>query len=56
VLPRALRSPRFRRVEQVGRVFVHHLRLTEPAELDGQLGAWLKASYREYGERRWLRR
>jgi hypothetical protein len=56
VLPRPLRSPRFRRVEQVGRVFVHHLRLTEPAQLDRQLGAWLRASYREYGERRWLRR
>jgi hypothetical protein len=54
VLPRRLRSARFRRVEQLGRLFVHHLRFTAPAQLDAQVAAWVAASRAEYGERRWL--
>jgi hypothetical protein len=56
VLPRAVDSPRFRKVEQLGRLFVHHLRITELGELDRELGDWLRSSYREYGQRRWLDR
>jgi hypothetical protein len=54
VLPRALRSSRFRRVEQVGKLHVHHLRLDHPRDLDRQLANWLRQSYTEYGERGWL--
>lgn len=55
VLPRALTSPRFRRVEQLGRLHVHHLRLTRVEDCDEELAAWLRLSYVEYGERAWLR-
>jgi hypothetical protein len=55
VLPRALSSPRFRRVEHLGRLHVHHLRLTRPEDFDAELAAWLRQSYVEYGERKWLR-
>jgi hypothetical protein len=54
VLPRELASSRFRKVERVDSVYVHHLRLTDPRDFDRELGAWLLASYVEYGERRWL--
>ena len=54
VLPRRLRSTRFRKVEQLGPLFVHHLRLTAPGELDAEVAAWVAASRAEYGERRWL--
>lgn len=54
VLPRRVASARFRRVEPVGKVFVHHLRIERDEDLDDTLAAWLRASYREYGERRWL--
>jgi uncharacterized C2H2 Zn-finger protein len=55
VLPRRLLSPRFRKVEHLSNVYVHHLRLGGDAELDAELQSWLDASYREYGEREWLR-
>ena len=51
VLPRAIASPRFRRVEQVGKLFVHHLRISHPRELDRQLAGWLRRSYVDYGKR-----
>lgn len=54
VLPRALRSSRFRRIERLGKLYVHHLRCTDPDEMDAELQRWLRHSYREYGERRWL--
>lgn len=54
VLPRAIRSDRLRRREQVGKLHVHHLRLTRAEDFDGELLEWLRASYVEYGERTWL--
>jgi Domain of unknown function (DUF5655) len=54
VLPRALESPRFRKVEHLGKVHVHHLRLRESREFDRELAAWLRQSYEEYGQRAWL--
>lgn len=56
VLPRELPSTRLRRIDRVGRLFVHHLRVFQPEELDAEVGAWLRESYRDYGERRWLRK
>jgi hypothetical protein len=56
VLPRALSSPRFRRVEHLGRLHVHHLRLTRLEDFDDELAAWLRDSYVIYGERKWLGR
>jgi hypothetical protein len=54
VLPRALRSHRFRRVDHLGKVHVHHLRLSRPGDFDDQLRGWLRRSYDEYGQRTWL--
>jgi len=54
VLPRALASRRFRRVEKVGNVWVHHLRLTGVRDFDRDLARWLREAYAEYGEQRWL--
>lgn len=54
VLPRRLESPRFRKIEKLGRLYVHHLRIGSMPELDRELARWVRASYREYGERRWL--
>lgn len=54
VLPRKLKSERFRRVEKVGKLYVHHLRL-QAHDFDGELQGWLGDSYREYGDREWLR-
>jgi hypothetical protein len=51
VLPRALASPRFRRVEQIGKLYVHHLRLSDATEFDAELAGWLKTAYVEYGLR-----
>jgi Domain of unknown function (DUF5655) len=56
VLPRRLESPRFRRIERLGKLFVHHLRFTAPEQLDLEVAGWLRASRDEYGERRWLGR
>jgi hypothetical protein len=52
VLPRKLSSPRFRRIEPVGKLFVHHVRLTSPRDCDRQLSRWVLAAYREYGVRK----
>jgi hypothetical protein len=54
VLPRALESSRFRRVEHLGKLYVHHLRLRVPEDFDRELAGWLRQSYREYGQRAWL--
>jgi AcrR family transcriptional regulator len=51
VLPRKLKSPRFRRIEPVDRVFVHHLRIARLDEVDCELQAWLRHAYEEYGVR-----
>jgi hypothetical protein len=56
VLPSALESERLRRVESVGKLFVHHVRITRVADIDDELRAWLAKSYVEYGERTWLAR
>jgi hypothetical protein len=56
VLPWALRSARLLRVDTVGDVFVHHLRLAHDDDFDDELLGWLRASYAEYGERRRLAR
>ena len=55
VLPRKLRSKRFRKVEQLGKLYVHHLRLSDAEEFDDELAAWVAASYVEYGQREWLK-
>lgn len=49
VLPRRLASPRFRRVEAIGKLFVHHLRLTADADFDAELAGWVRGAHREYG-------
>src|SRR5688572_5339805 len=54
VLPRGLQSTRFRRVEQLGKLYVHHLRLVNDDDFDQELAAWLRMSYEEYGQRGWL--
>lgn len=54
VLPRRLASPRFRRVEQLGKLHVHHVRFQEVRDMDAEVQAWLRQSYAEYGQRRWL--
>lgn len=54
VLPRVVASPRLRRVDDLGSLHVHHLRLERPADFDRELQGWLLASYREYGRREWL--
>ena len=55
VLPRALKGRRFRRVEQLGKLYVHHLRLGRAEDFNDELLEWLRASYVEYGERAWLK-
>jgi hypothetical protein len=54
VLPRALHSGRFRRVDHLGRLHVHHLKLSRPDDFDTELAGWLQQSYLEYGQRTWL--
>jgi hypothetical protein len=56
VLPRTVASPRFRRVERLGKLSVHHLRFTELRQMDDEVQQWLRQAYVEYGERRWLER
>lgn len=56
VLPRRIASPRFRRIERLGKLYVHHLRLSRAAEFNRELAGWLRAAYTEYGERTWLER
>jgi hypothetical protein len=48
-LPRALRHPRVRKVEQFGSWYVHHLRVSAPDELDDELLGWLRESYQQMG-------
>lgn len=51
-LPHALRSPRFARVEEVvPGWFVHTLAVTTPEELDDEVQAWVRESYRLMGMR-----
>jgi hypothetical protein len=54
VLPRPIESPRFRRVEHLGKLHVHHVRLHDQQDFDRELADWLCQSYREYGQRGWL--
>lgn len=54
VLPGAIVSPRFLKVEHLGKLYVHHLRLRVPSDFDRELATWLRRSYREYGQRQWL--
>jgi Domain of unknown function (DUF5655) len=54
VLPRAIDSQRFRKVEHLGKLHVHHLRLHDRRDCDRELARWLEQSYREYGQRGWL--
>jgi len=56
-LPRPLRSARFARVfEVVPGWWAHQLRVTEVAQLDGQLGRWLRRSYALMGMQERLRK
>ena len=51
-LPRALDSPRVARVEEaVPGWFVHTLVITAPHQLDDELQAWIRESYRLMGMR-----
>jgi hypothetical protein len=54
VLPRKLASERFRRIEKLGKLYVHHLRLSARADFDRELQSWLRESYRSYGLREWI--
>ncbi len=54
VLPRVIEHARVRRIDHLGKLHVHHVRLERAADCDAQLAAWLKAAYAEYGERAWL--
>lgn len=54
VLPRSIRHARIRRVEKIGRMHVHHVRVSTPEDLDRELAGWLRKSYVEYGRRGWL--
>jgi hypothetical protein len=56
-LPYALRSPRFVKVEEVvPGWWVHRLRITESKELDREVQAWVRESYRLMGMQERLRR
>jgi hypothetical protein len=49
-LPHRVSSPRFARVEEVvPGWWVHRLRIAVPGELDGEVQAWLRESYRLMG-------
>ena len=49
-LPRPVKSPRFVKVEEVVPGWWHHrLRVTDVAELDGEIQAWLREAYRLMG-------
>lgn len=54
VLARRLESPRFRRIDLISpRNQVHVFRLSEPAEVDAEVGSWLAEAY-AVGEQRHL--
>ena len=56
VLSRRLESPRFRRIDAYSRHnVVHAFRLHAPAEVDGEVEAWLREAY-AVGAQRHLRR
>ncbi len=56
VLARRLEHPRFRRIETISpRNHVHHFRITEAREIDGEFQAWLSEAY-AVGEQRHLQR
>lgn len=56
-LPRPLRSQRFTKVEEiVPGWWGHWLRITAPEQLDAQLQAWLRRSYRLMGLQERLRK
>lgn len=55
VLPRSIDSPRLRRVEHLGKLHVHHMRIEDPRDFNRELAGWLRRSYREYGRRGWLK-
>lgn len=56
-LPTPLTSDRFERVEEVvPGWWIHRLRITNPGELDGQVEAWLRKSYRLMGMRERLKK
>jgi hypothetical protein len=55
VLPRVVDHPRIRKIDHLGKLHVHHVRLSRAADCDRELAAWLAQAYAEYGERRWLR-
>jgi hypothetical protein len=44
-LPRRVESPRFSRVDVVGKIWVHHFRVASREELDDEVLAWLRESY-----------
>jgi hypothetical protein len=50
VLTRRRDHPRVRKVEPVGDLYVHHLRISSLSELDDELRDWLAESRREMGE------
>ncbi|MBI4503822.1 MAG: hypothetical protein HY700_22005 [Gemmatimonadetes bacterium] len=57
VLPRPLRSRRFYKVAEVAPgCWAHRLRITNPKQLDRQVGAWVRRSYRLMGMQRRLDR
>src|SRR5262249_821318 len=56
VLPQSIDSPRLRKVEHLGKLHVHHLRLRDRGDFDRELAVWLRRSYIEYGQRGWLTR
>jgi hypothetical protein len=48
--PRPLDSPRFVKVEElIPGWWTHRLRITDPGQLDGDVQAWLRESYRLMG-------
>ena len=54
VLARRLENPRFRRIDFISpRNQVHVFRLNQPADVDGEVEAWLKEAY-SVGEQRHL--
>lgn len=49
-LPRAVKSPRFSKVQEVvPGWWVHRLRVTDEAQLDDEMQAWLRQAYRLMG-------
>jgi len=52
-LKRRLESPRFTRVEHLPPGdYVHHFKLTDPAEIDAEMAGWIAEAY-EVGMQRW---